>query len=98
MTTSPSDENATPDDAHEAPSDVSVPIGDAIPAPVEPGLDQPIPEKSDSPENDAEVARPVEDTPEAVNEVSKPVGDAIPTPVEPGTDQPLPERHPAADD
>ncbi|SAL37666.1 hypothetical protein [Caballeronia telluris] len=102
MTTSPSDENETPDDAHDdlsdAPTDVSIPIGDAIPAPVEPGLDQPIPKKGDSVADDAEVAGPVEDTPEAVNEVSKPIGDAIPTPVEPGTDQPLPEKNPGADD
>jgi hypothetical protein len=29
----------------EAPTDMSKPIGDAIPTPVEPGLDQPLPEK-----------------------------------------------------
>jgi hypothetical protein len=107
MTTSPSDDNAAPDEApdeardeaHDTPpTDISVPVGDAIPAPVEPGLDQPIPEKSDSAGADAEVPGPVEDTPEAVNEVSKPIGDAIPTPVEPGTDQPLPEKNPGADD
>jgi hypothetical protein len=29
----------------EPPKDISKPIGDAIPTPVEPGLDQPLPEK-----------------------------------------------------
>ncbi len=38
------DETANPDG--EAPNDLSVPLGDAIPTPVEPGLDQPLPEKS----------------------------------------------------
>ncbi|SAK66742.1 hypothetical protein AWB81_02734 [Caballeronia arationis] len=103
MTTSPSDDNAAPDEARDEahdtpPTDISVPVGDAIPAPVEPGLDQPIPAKSDIPGNEADVAPTVEDTPEPVSEVSKPVGDAIPTPVEPGTDQPLPEKNPGADD
>jgi hypothetical protein len=45
--TSPShdapEEADKPDDG--APTDISKPIGDAIPAPVEPGLDQPLPEK-----------------------------------------------------
>jgi hypothetical protein len=34
---------------------VSVPIGDAIPTPVEPGLDQPLPEK---PADEAEQQKP----------------------------------------
>ncbi|CAG4898883.1 hypothetical protein [Paraburkholderia saeva] len=38
------DEHDRPDG--EAPNDLSVPLGDAIPTPVEPGLDQPLPEKS----------------------------------------------------
>jgi hypothetical protein len=36
--------------ADEPPNDISKPIGDAIPTPVEPGLNQPLPEKK--PEND----------------------------------------------
>jgi hypothetical protein len=41
-----------PADEDEPPIDVSRPIGDAIPTPVEPGLDQPLPEKQpDDPED-----------------------------------------------
>lgn len=36
--------------ADEPPNDISKPIGDAIPTPVEPGLNQPLPEKK--PEHD----------------------------------------------
>jgi hypothetical protein len=35
------------------PSEVSKPVGDAIPTPVEPGLDQPLPEKGATPSVDA---------------------------------------------
>lgn len=49
--TTPSDATASPEEDKEAPpADVSVPIGDAIPTPVEPGLDQPLPEKDKSSE------------------------------------------------
>lgn len=45
--TSPSHD--APDEADQpadgAPTEISKPIGDAIPTPVEPGLDQPLPEK-----------------------------------------------------
>ena len=33
------------EDPGQLPTDVSKPVGDAIPAPVEPGLDQPLPPK-----------------------------------------------------
>ncbi len=43
------DENDTPDDPSAvSPTDASKPIGDAIPTPVEPGLDQPLPEKGEA--------------------------------------------------
>ena len=38
-------ENHSGDQPGQAPTDVSKPIGDAIPAPREPGLDQPLPPK-----------------------------------------------------
>ncbi|HZZ10821.1 MAG TPA: hypothetical protein VFE79_09005 [Paraburkholderia sp.] len=42
----PAEPDAHPDrDPGGPPTDVSKPIGDAIPTPVEPGLDQPLPEK-----------------------------------------------------
>ncbi|WP_082771638.1 MULTISPECIES: hypothetical protein [Burkholderiaceae] len=42
MTTSARDE-----DPGQPPTEVSKPVGDAIPAPVEPGLNQPLPSKED---------------------------------------------------
>ncbi|MFM0340519.1 hypothetical protein [Paraburkholderia fungorum] len=51
------------------PTDVSKPIGDAIPTPVEPGLDQPLPEKGD-PENN----------PDALGETDPPPGVPAPGP------------------
>lgn len=48
---SPDVEKDTKQPADGPPIDVSRPIGDAIPTPVEPGLDQPLPEKpADEPE------------------------------------------------
>jgi hypothetical protein len=95
LMTTPSDTTASPEEDKEAPpADVSVPIGDAIPTPVEPGLDQPLPEKNVA----SAEATPAPGAPDAEpdaapgNDISKPVGDAIPTPVEPGTDQPLPDK------
>jgi hypothetical protein len=78
----------------ESPTQVSKPIGDAIPAPTEPGMDQPLPEKDVTPSAD-DVSR--NDTAEESEKpsgeaVSKPIGDAIPAPVEPGLNQPLPEK------
>jgi hypothetical protein len=40
------------DPSEEPPTGISKPIGDAIPTPVEPGLDQPLPEKSERPAKD----------------------------------------------
>jgi hypothetical protein len=48
---SPDVEKDTKQPADGPPIDVSRPIGDALPTPVEPGLDQPLPEKpADEPE------------------------------------------------
>ena len=47
---SPNEPARRPDeDPDSPPTEVSKPIGDAIPAPVEPGLDQPLPEKGETP-------------------------------------------------
>ncbi|NML30305.1 hypothetical protein HHL14_05615 [Paraburkholderia sp. G-4-1-8] len=46
------DRKAEEDPGHP-PTEVSKPIGDAIPTPVEPGLDQPLPEKGEEPAPDA---------------------------------------------
>ncbi|MBP0593020.1 hypothetical protein J8I87_25535 [Paraburkholderia sp. LEh10] len=46
MTNPDRDESKRPKDPAEIPpNELNKPIGDAIPAPVEPGLDQPLPEK-----------------------------------------------------
>jgi hypothetical protein len=46
MTNPNREESTQPRDPVEIPpNEVNKPIGDAIPAPVEPGLDQPLPEK-----------------------------------------------------
>jgi hypothetical protein len=39
------------------PTEVSKPIGDAIPTPVEPGLDQPLPEKGETLPSDEDEAK-----------------------------------------
>nr|WP_259295064.1 hypothetical protein [Paraburkholderia sp. DHOC27] len=52
--TSPSADPHEPSDkpADGPPTDISKPIGDAIPTPVEPGLNQPLPEKKPDDEAD----------------------------------------------
>jgi hypothetical protein len=48
-------DDATPSDPSEQPpTEISKPIGDAIPTPVEPGLDQPLPEKGKPPAKDGQ--------------------------------------------
>jgi hypothetical protein len=48
------EDDASRDPAEQSPTDIAVskPIGDAIPTPVEPGLDQPLPEKGATPDGD----------------------------------------------
>ena len=86
-----------PREAPEArPTDVSKPIGDAVPAPVEPGLDQPLPPTTrHEPASDEKDKRPDEPTEAPPADTSKPIGDAVPAPVEPGLDQPLPAKRPS---
>lgn len=53
MTDTPNEQNPHPDeDPGSPPTEVSKPLGDAIPTPVEPGLDQPLPHKGDTPPED----------------------------------------------
>lgn len=42
-------ERRADEDPGSPPTEVSKPIGDAIPTPVEPGLDQPLPKKGENP-------------------------------------------------
>src|ERR1700754_2840017 len=46
------DDETPRDPSEESPTETSKPIGDAIPTPVEPGLNQPLPEKNERPEED----------------------------------------------
>ncbi|WP_322029290.1 hypothetical protein [Paraburkholderia sp. J76] len=77
-------------------TDLSRPFGDAVPAPTEPGLDQPLPPKTpdlpaDPPAQEGDESADESDA-APQNDISKPLGDAVPTPVEPGQDQPLPPK------
>ena len=54
MANSPNEQEHEPsrqpeEDPGRPPTEVSKPIGDAIPTPVEPGLDQPLPKKGETP-------------------------------------------------
>jgi hypothetical protein len=50
MPNSPNEHENKPDeDPGSPPTEVSKPIGDAVPTPVEPGLDQPLPHKGETP-------------------------------------------------
>lgn len=90
------DARPSPDDAPPIlPSEQSRPFGDAVPAPKEPGLDQPLPPKSRpaDPEPAAPPARADDATePPLPDEINVPIGDAVPTPTESGLDQPLPPK------
>lgn len=47
---SPNEQDPRPDeDPGSPPTEISKPIGDAVPTPVEPGLDQPLPQKGETP-------------------------------------------------
>jgi hypothetical protein len=52
-------ERQADEDPSSPPTEVSQPIGDAIPTPVEPGLDQPLPHKGETlpPADDADDAK-----------------------------------------
>jgi hypothetical protein len=76
-------------------TDFPKPFGDAVPAPAEPGLDQPLPPKTKTqPERQPDPAPERDDESDDAppNDISRPLGDAVPTPAEPGLDQPLPAK------
>jgi hypothetical protein len=57
VTNAPIDETENSEQTPEkSPTDTSKPIGSAIPAPIEPGLDQPLPEKNRTQSNEDESA------------------------------------------
>jgi hypothetical protein len=79
-------------------TDLPKPFGDAVPAPTEPGLDQPLPpKKKTQPEQQPDAASEDQHEPLDVppNDISRPLGDALPAPAEPGLDQPLPAKKPS---
>ncbi|GAB7525566.1 hypothetical protein [Paraburkholderia sp. 2C] len=78
------DSTAPFDPSEESPTETSKPIGDAIPTPVEPGLNQPLPEKSESPAkhdqaNSADPADPA-DAADPLGEPDPPKGVPAPGP------------------
>jgi hypothetical protein len=76
------------------PSEQNRPFGDAVPAPTEPGLDQPLPPKSKPIDPEPAPQPHPDEVPESPpEEISVPIGDAVPAPTEPGLDQPLPEKN-----
>jgi hypothetical protein len=77
--TSPNREESTlPEDPAEIPpTELNKPIGDAIPTPTEPGLDQPLPEK---PKTDDEASAQPSDKPEPLGDDDPPPGVPDPGP------------------
>ncbi|ASL46104.1 hypothetical protein bAD24_III01820 [Burkholderia sp. AD24] len=67
-------ERRADEDPGSPPTDVSKPIGDAIPTPVEPGLDQPLPPKGQTPQP----ARDDDDHGNPLGETGTPAG--VPSP------------------
>jgi hypothetical protein len=65
------------EDPGSPPTEVSKPLGDAIPTPVEPGLDQPLPHKGETPAS-SEDKKDDEDTP--LGETDPPPGVPEPGP------------------
>ncbi|HEY3598443.1 MAG TPA: hypothetical protein VGL08_13140 [Paraburkholderia sp.] len=79
MTTASANESDIPDDpSNVSPTEASKPIGTAIPTPVEPGLDQPLPEKGELPttDNPSPGNRPRDGS--AGNSDETPIGDTDP--------------------
>ncbi|SDE27610.1 hypothetical protein [Paraburkholderia lycopersici] len=85
--------NEPPEGAPPRATDLPKPVGDAVPAPTEPGLDRPLPPKT-QPEPPAEETNggPGEPAQTPSEDESRPLGDALPTPREPGLDRPLPPK------
>ena len=67
------------EDPGSPPTEVSKPIGDAIPTPVEPGFDQPLPQKGDTPEPNKDEDEG-DDTP--IGETDTPPGVPAPGPTD----------------
>jgi hypothetical protein len=59
-------ERRAEEDPGRPPTDISKPIGDAIPAPVEPGLDQPLPKKGENPPPASPAADPLAGDPDSL--------------------------------
>ncbi|CAE6729144.1 hypothetical protein R69927_01721 [Paraburkholderia domus] len=74
MANPPNEQDSKPDeDPGSPPTEVSKPIGDAVPTPVEPGLDQPLPKKGTTPP-------PEEKSNDALGETDTPPGVPPPGP------------------
>lgn len=74
-------ERQAEEDPGSPPTEVSKPIGDAIPTPVEPGLDQPLPKKGENPPPAADPAGGASRTaPDALGDTDTPPG--VPPPSE----------------
>ncbi|MBB5404926.1 MULTISPECIES: hypothetical protein [Paraburkholderia] len=67
------------DDPGSPPAEVSKPIGDALPTPVEPGLDQPLPKKGETPEPDPNKSGPGGGDPSGDTDAPPGVPDAGPS-------------------
>lgn len=73
-------ERQAEEDPGSPPTEVSKPIGDAIPTPVEPGLDQPLPKKGENPPPPANPAGGSADPLDALGDTETPPG--VPSPGE----------------
>jgi hypothetical protein len=79
MVNSPKEpERQAEEDPGRPPTEVSKPIGDAIPTPVEPGLDQPLPKKGENPLPAADPADAAPDPPDTLGDTETPPG--VPAP------------------
>ncbi|MGF6573238.1 hypothetical protein SAMN05443245_3765 [Paraburkholderia fungorum] len=73
-------ERQAEEDPGSPPTEVSKPIGDAIPTPVEPGLDQPLPKKGENPPPAVDPAGGASDPLDALGDTETPPG--VPSPGE----------------
>jgi hypothetical protein len=73
-------ERQAEEDPGSPPTEVSKPIGDAIPTPVEPGLDQPLPKKGENPLPPEDPARGAPDPLDTLGDTETPPG--VPSPGE----------------
>jgi hypothetical protein len=66
------------DPSEQSPTEISKPIGDAIPTPVEPGLDQPLPEKGEQPAKHDRADSAERADPAAPADADEPLGESDP--------------------